>query len=62
MLYFTVQDFNDMNLMNLMIFLGGAISVHDHSVLTSTSTNFTGNKAESLTHNQTDCPQGLYLF
>ena len=51
-----------MNLMNLMIFLGGAISVHDHSVLTSTSTTFTGNKAESLTHNQTDCPQGLYLF
>ena len=40
-------------------FLGGAISVHDHSALNCTSTNFTGNKAESIfDHNNQHCPSG----
>ena len=42
--------------------VGGAISVHDHSVLNSTNTNFTGNKAESLYDKNPHCPPGLYVY
>ena len=41
--------------------LGGAVSVHDHSVLNSTNTHFTGNKAESLYDKNPHCPPGLYV-
>ena len=44
-----------------IIFSGGAISVHDHSTMTSTSTNFTGNKAESPFDKNPHCPPGLYV-
>ena len=44
---------------SLITFSGGAISVHDHSVLISTGTNFLGNKAEALFNKKPHCPPGL---